>query len=132
MKRSTYEPARTHKKHKLLAPQRHKRGLPCPEDNRSTRCGSGRSFAATLAKVEQQKVELEEASRQQEVMVKELNDSRILLGDIQHQLKDVWTRSQVMEDDLLKSVRAVETLKSEMPPQIIEDYKKSPEFNMGL
>ncbi|RZS05265.1 hypothetical protein BHM03_00035734 [Ensete ventricosum] len=82
--------------------------------------------------VEQQKVELEEASRQQEVMEKELNDSRILLGDIQYQLKDVRTRSQVMEDDLLKSVRAVETLKSEMPPQIIEDYKKSPEFNMGL
>ncbi|RWW16077.1 hypothetical protein GW17_00020058 [Ensete ventricosum] len=98
MKRSTDEPARTHKKHKLLAPQRHS------------------PIAGKVARGHLQKVELEEASRQQEVMVKELNDSRILLGDIQHKLKDVWTRSQVMEDDLLKSVRAVETLKSEMPP----------------
>ncbi|RWW58956.1 hypothetical protein BHE74_00034138 [Ensete ventricosum] len=45
------------------------------------------------AAVEQQKGELEETSWQQEALEKELNESRILLGDVQGQLKNVRARS---------------------------------------
>ncbi|RRT45609.1 hypothetical protein B296_00031250 [Ensete ventricosum] len=61
-----------------------------------------RRVADLLAKVERHKGEFEEATQQQEVMDKELNDSCILLGDVQRQLKDVRARNRVMEDDLLK------------------------------
>ncbi|RWV99810.1 hypothetical protein GW17_00037263 [Ensete ventricosum] len=65
-------------------------------------------------------------------MEKELNDSHFLLEGVQHQLKDNRARSQEMEDGLLKSVRAMDTLKFEMPLKIIEDYKESLGYKMGL
>ncbi|RRT79007.1 hypothetical protein B296_00026191 [Ensete ventricosum] len=78
------------------------------------------------------KTELKDANRRRESLEMELDNSRLLLTNSQEQLKDVWARGRVMEDELLKMTCAMEGLRVELPKEAIPEYKKSVSFEMGL
>ncbi|RRT46992.1 hypothetical protein B296_00041947 [Ensete ventricosum] len=54
------------------------------------------------------------------------------LVDSKSQLRNIRTQVHEMENELLKLTRAMDALRVDLPKQAIEDYKKSPGFEMGL
>ncbi|RWW85526.1 hypothetical protein BHE74_00005780 [Ensete ventricosum] len=84
-------------------------------------------------------VELEEAREELAHLRRHLADSQGELAEFCGQLNDsksqLWnTRTQVreMETELLELTRSKDALRVDLPKRAIEDYKKSPGFEMGL
>ncbi|RZS25545.1 hypothetical protein BHM03_00058753, partial [Ensete ventricosum] len=47
-------------------------------------------------------------------------------------LKEARVRAQKMDDELLQSVKALESTRAELPRQVVDDYKESACFKKGL
>ncbi|RRT39855.1 hypothetical protein B296_00058847 [Ensete ventricosum] len=88
--------------------------------------------------VEHLRVELDKASRCRESMEVELEGAREELVNLQRQLAD--SRGELTElrgqlddsESWLRSARTQDTLRADLPKRAIEDYNKSPEFEMGI
>ncbi|RRT33117.1 hypothetical protein B296_00048004 [Ensete ventricosum] len=78
------------------------------------------------------KQERDEALQRFEASEKELIEVRSNLTEIQRLLKETRVRAQKMDDDLLQSVKALESTRAELPKQAIDRYKESTGFKKGL
>ncbi|RZS23528.1 hypothetical protein BHM03_00056482, partial [Ensete ventricosum] len=67
-----------------------------------------------------------------EASEKELTEVQSNLAEIQRLLKEAWVKAQKMDDELLQSVKALESARSELPKQAIDRYKESTDFKEGL
>ncbi|RRT39329.1 hypothetical protein B296_00044465 [Ensete ventricosum] len=63
---------------------------------------------------------------------KELNEARSDLSEVQKLLKEARVRARKMDDELLQSVKALESARAELPRQAVDDYKESAGFKEGL
>ncbi|RZR99427.1 hypothetical protein BHM03_00028969, partial [Ensete ventricosum] len=63
---------------------------------------------------------------------KELNEVQSNLAEIQRLLKKARVKTRKMDDELLQSVKALETARAELPRQAINRYKESTGFKEGL
>ncbi|RZS17300.1 hypothetical protein BHM03_00049429 [Ensete ventricosum] len=63
---------------------------------------------------------------------RQLTDSREQLDDSEGQLRGARTQVRQMETELLELTRSKDALWEDLPRRAIEDYKKSPGFEMGL
>ncbi|RZR84123.1 hypothetical protein BHM03_00010886 [Ensete ventricosum] len=63
---------------------------------------------------------------------KELNEVRGDLSKAQKQLKEAQVRARKADDDLLKSVKDLESTRAELLKRAIDDYKESAGFKEGL
>ncbi|RRT75503.1 hypothetical protein B296_00009486 [Ensete ventricosum] len=63
---------------------------------------------------------------------KELTEVRSNLAEIQRLLKEVRVRARKMDDELLQSVKALESTRAELPKQAVDRYKESTDFKEGL
>ncbi|RWW25029.1 hypothetical protein GW17_00010656 [Ensete ventricosum] len=63
---------------------------------------------------------------------KELNDARGDLSNARRQLKEAWVKVHSADDDLLKSIKEVESARAELSRRAIDDYKSSTGFKEGL
>ncbi|RWV84153.1 hypothetical protein GW17_00054161 [Ensete ventricosum] len=86
------------------------------------------SKAQSLA--ENLQVELEEATQQRESLERELGETRDALSDSRNLPK--FKSSLLICKQLAELTRAMDALRVDLPKQDIEDYKKSPGFEMGL
>ncbi|RZS08460.1 hypothetical protein BHM03_00039443 [Ensete ventricosum] len=86
------------------------------------------SKAQSLA--ENLQVELEEATQQRESLERELGETRNALSDSRNLPK--FKSSLLICKQLAELTRAMDALRVDLPKQDIEDYKKSPGFEMGL
>ncbi|RWW65929.1 hypothetical protein BHE74_00026734 [Ensete ventricosum] len=82
------------------------------------------------------KIELEEATRwREEAAFRIVNATNRALGELadsKAQLQTVRAQVCLMENELLKLTRSMETLRVDLSRQAVEDYKKSTGFEMGL
>ncbi|RRT81271.1 hypothetical protein B296_00001055 [Ensete ventricosum] len=89
-----------------------------------------------VAKAEERASELEqerdEALQRLEASEKELTEVRSNLAEIQRLLKKAWVRARKMDDELLQSVKALESARAELPKQAVDRYKESADFKEGL
>ncbi|RRT53823.1 hypothetical protein B296_00031583 [Ensete ventricosum] len=96
-----------------------------------------------VAKAEERASELEQElgktkQEQNEVLQwleaskKELTEVRSNLVEIQRLLKEARVRARKMDDELLQSVKALESARAELPKQAIDHYKESAGFKEGL
>ncbi|RZR92958.1 hypothetical protein BHM03_00021344 [Ensete ventricosum] len=69
---------------------------------------------------------------QLEASEKELTEVRSNLAEIQMLLKEVRVRARKMDDELLQSVKALESTRAELPKQAVDRYKESVGFKEGL
>ncbi|RRT33300.1 hypothetical protein B296_00043503 [Ensete ventricosum] len=81
--------------------------------------------ASVKAELEQFRSELASQERQ-------LADLRERLGDSEGQLQGARARVRQMETELLDLARSKEALREDLPKRVIEEYKESPGFEMGL
>ncbi|RZS27271.1 hypothetical protein BHM03_00060719, partial [Ensete ventricosum] len=77
------------------------------------------------------KQERNEALQRLEASEKELTEVRSNLAEIQRLLKEVRVRARKMDDELLQSVKALESTRSELPKQAVDRYKESTGFKEG-
>ncbi|RWW54347.1 hypothetical protein BHE74_00039079 [Ensete ventricosum] len=63
---------------------------------------------------------------------KELNDARGNLSEARRQLKEAWVKARKTDDDLLKSVKELESMRVELSRRAIDYYKGSTDFKEGL
>ncbi|RRT47598.1 hypothetical protein B296_00018800 [Ensete ventricosum] len=82
--------------------------------------------------LEKTKRERDEALQWLETSNKELNEARGDLSEAQRQLKEAWVRAQKMDDELLKSMKDLESTQAELLRWAIDDYKESVGFKEGL
>ncbi|RZS28488.1 hypothetical protein BHM03_00062081 [Ensete ventricosum] len=82
--------------------------------------------------LEKTKHERDEGLQRLEASDKELNEARVDLSKVQRLLKEAWVRARKMDDELLQSVKALESARAELPRQAIDDYKESAGFKEGL
>ncbi|RRT52467.1 hypothetical protein B296_00007214 [Ensete ventricosum] len=78
------------------------------------------------------KQERNEALQRLEASEKELTEVRSNLAEIQRLLKEARVRARKMDDELLQSVKALESARSELPKQAVDRYKESAGFKEGL
>ncbi|RWW56716.1 hypothetical protein BHE74_00036549 [Ensete ventricosum] len=78
------------------------------------------------------KWERDEVLQRLEASEKELTEVRSNLAEIQRLLKEVRVRAQKMDDELLQSVKALESARAELPKQAVDRYKESTGFKEGL
>ncbi|RWW66649.1 hypothetical protein BHE74_00025974 [Ensete ventricosum] len=82
--------------------------------------------------LEKTKRERDEALQWLETSNKELNEAQCDLSEAQRQLKEAWDRARKMDDELLKSMKDLESTRAELPRWAIDDYKESVGFKEGL
>ncbi|RWW64985.1 hypothetical protein BHE74_00027765 [Ensete ventricosum] len=82
--------------------------------------------------LEKTKRERDEALQRLEAFDKELNEARGNLSKIRRLLKEARVRARKMDDELLQSVKALESARAELLKQAIDDYKESVGFKEGL
>ncbi|RRT48593.1 hypothetical protein B296_00017994 [Ensete ventricosum] len=82
-----------------------------------------------LAKTQQER---NEALQRLETSDKELNEVLGDLSEARKQLKEARIRARKADDDLLKSVKELESARAELPKRAIDDYKGSVGFKEGL
>ncbi|RZS04693.1 hypothetical protein BHM03_00035068 [Ensete ventricosum] len=63
---------------------------------------------------------------------KELIEVQSNLAEIQRLLKEARVRARKMDDELLQSVKALESTRVELPKQVVDRYKESVGFKEGL
>ncbi|RZS02159.1 hypothetical protein BHM03_00032171 [Ensete ventricosum] len=96
-----------------------------------------------VAKAEEQASELEqelgktkqerdEALQRLEASEKELTEVQSNLAEIQRLLKEAQVIAQKMDDELLQSMKALESARAELPKQAVDRYKESADFKEGL
>ncbi|RRT40170.1 hypothetical protein B296_00039028 [Ensete ventricosum] len=73
-----------------------------------------------------------DSSARLEASEKELTEVRSNLVEIQRLLKEVRVRARKMDDELLQSVKALESARAELPKQTIDRYNESVDFKEGL
>ncbi|RWW89733.1 hypothetical protein BHE74_00001222 [Ensete ventricosum] len=78
------------------------------------------------------KRERDEVLQRLEASEKELTEFRSNLAEIQRLLKEVQVRARKMDDELLQSVKALESARAELPKQAVDRYKESADFKEGL
>ncbi|RZS26566.1 hypothetical protein BHM03_00059920 [Ensete ventricosum] len=78
------------------------------------------------------KQERDEALQRLEASEKELTEVQSNLVEIQRLLKEARVRAQKMNDELLQSVKALESARSELPKQAVDLYKESANIKEGL
>ncbi|RZS06998.1 hypothetical protein BHM03_00037756 [Ensete ventricosum] len=78
------------------------------------------------------KRERDEALQRLEASEKELTEVRSNLVEIQRLLKEARVRARKMDDELLQSVKALESAQAERPKQAIDRCKESIGFKEGL
>ncbi|RWW65858.1 hypothetical protein BHE74_00026805, partial [Ensete ventricosum] len=104
---------------------------------------AAKEMVLAVAKVEERASELEqelgktkqerdEALQRLETSEKELTEVQSNLAEIQRLLKEARVRARKMDDELLQSVKALESARSELPKQAIDRYKESADFKEGL
>ncbi|RZR85506.1 hypothetical protein BHM03_00012509 [Ensete ventricosum] len=106
-----------------------------PVRGASSRQGDGdaEKRASELEKeLEKTKREQDEALQWLETSNKELNEAQCDLSEAQRQLKEAWDRARKMDDELLKSMKDLESTRAELPRWAIDDYKESVGFKEGL
>ncbi|RRT77853.1 hypothetical protein B296_00022529 [Ensete ventricosum] len=54
------------------------------------------------------------------------------LSEAQRQLKEAWVRARKMDDELLQSMKDLESTRAELPRRAIDNYKESASFKEGL
>ncbi|RRT35277.1 hypothetical protein B296_00047107 [Ensete ventricosum] len=74
----------------------------------------------------------DEALQRLEASEKELTEVRSNLAEIQRLLKEERVRAQKMDDELLQSMKALESARAELPKQAVDRYKESAGFKEGL
>ncbi|RZR94936.1 hypothetical protein BHM03_00023753, partial [Ensete ventricosum] len=82
--------------------------------------------------VEKTKRERGEALLRHEASEKELHEVRSHLGDSQRLLKEARVKARKMDDELLQTVKALESARAELPRQSVVQYKESLGFKEGL
>ncbi|RRT33787.1 hypothetical protein B296_00026684 [Ensete ventricosum] len=78
------------------------------------------------------KQERDEAFQRLEASEKELIEVQSNLAEIQRLLKEARVRARKMNDELLQSMKALESARSELPKQAVDLYKESTGFKEGL
>ncbi|RZS24028.1 hypothetical protein BHM03_00057043 [Ensete ventricosum] len=63
---------------------------------------------------------------------KELTEVRSNLAEIQRLLKEARVRARKMDDELLQSVKALESARAELPKKAVDTYKESAGLKEGL
>ncbi|RWW74437.1 hypothetical protein BHE74_00017623 [Ensete ventricosum] len=66
-----------------------------------------------------------------EVLIDQATKAKVWVIDAQKQLKGLLARGRKMEGDLLKAIRELETLRTELPWKVVE-YKETIGFKLGL
>ncbi|RRT40766.1 hypothetical protein B296_00035262 [Ensete ventricosum] len=82
--------------------------------------------------LEKTKRERDEALQRLEISDKELNEARDNLSEAQRQLMKAWVKARRMDNELLKSMKDLESTRAELPRRAIDDYKGSVGFKEGL
>ncbi|RRT84709.1 hypothetical protein B296_00010767 [Ensete ventricosum] len=82
--------------------------------------------------LEKMKHERDEAFLRIETSDKELNDVRSDLSEARRQLKEVGVKAHRTDDDMLKLVKELESVRAGLSRQAIDDYKGSTGFKEGL
>ncbi|RWW43355.1 hypothetical protein BHE74_00051001 [Ensete ventricosum] len=82
--------------------------------------------------LEKTKREWDEVLQRLEASEKEQTEVRSNLAEIQRLLKEARVRAQKMDDELLQSVKALESAQAELPKQVVDRYKESAGFKEGL
>ncbi|RWW67723.1 hypothetical protein BHE74_00024822 [Ensete ventricosum] len=82
--------------------------------------------------LEKTKRERDEALQRLEASDKELNEARGDLFEVQKLLKEAQVRARKMDDELLQSVKALESAQAELLRQAVDDYKESVGFKEDL
>ncbi|RWW61232.1 hypothetical protein BHE74_00031713 [Ensete ventricosum] len=85
-----------------------------------------------LARAAKEMVLRDEVLQQFEASEKELIEVRSNLAEIQRLLKEARVRARKMDDELLQSVKALESTRAELPKQAVDRYKESVGFKEGL
>ncbi|RWW00259.1 hypothetical protein GW17_00036771 [Ensete ventricosum] len=85
-----------------------------------------------VAELEKTQQERTKALQRLETSHKELNEVRGDLSEARKQLKEARVKAQKPEDDLLKSVKDLESTRAELPKGAVNDYKESADFKEGL
>ncbi|RRT70698.1 hypothetical protein B296_00001749 [Ensete ventricosum] len=83
-------------------------------------------------KLEKMKRERDEVLQWLETSDKELNEARGDLFEAQRQLKEARVRARKMDDELLQSMKDLESTRVELPKWTINDYKESAGFKESL
>ncbi|RZS01507.1 hypothetical protein BHM03_00031378 [Ensete ventricosum] len=65
--------------------------------------------------LEKTKRERDEALQRLEISYKELNEARDDLSEAQRQLTEAWVKARRMDDELLKSMKDLESTRAELP-----------------
>ncbi|RRT33853.1 hypothetical protein B296_00044194 [Ensete ventricosum] len=78
------------------------------------------------------KQERDEALQWLKASEKELTKVRSNLAENQRLLKEARVRARKIDDELLQSVKALESVRSELPKQAVDRYKESADFKEGL
>ncbi|RRT84645.1 hypothetical protein B296_00011508 [Ensete ventricosum] len=101
--------------------------------------GGPEAVAAAKERATKLEKELEKTKREQdevlqrlEISDKELNEARGDLSEAQRQLKEARVRARRADDELLKSMKELESVRVELPRQVTNDYKGSASFKEGL
>ncbi|RZR77988.1 hypothetical protein BHM03_00003208 [Ensete ventricosum] len=101
--------------------------------------GGPEAVAAAKERATKLEKELEKTKREQdevlqrlEISDKELNEARGDLSEAQRQLKEAQVRARRADDELLKSMKELESVRVELPRQVTNDYKGSASFKEGL
>ncbi|RRT37748.1 hypothetical protein B296_00038580 [Ensete ventricosum] len=82
--------------------------------------------------LEKTRREQDEALLRREVSKKELNEGRSNLAEVQRLLKEARVRARKMDDELLQVMKALESVRAELPKQAVIQYKESLGFKEGL
>ncbi|RRT48715.1 hypothetical protein B296_00041952 [Ensete ventricosum] len=85
-----------------------------------------------VAELEKTQQERTKALQRLESSHKESNEVRGDLSEARKQLKEARVRARKAEDDLLKSVKDLESTRAELPKRAVNDYKESVDFKEGL
>ncbi|RZS17340.1 hypothetical protein BHM03_00049467 [Ensete ventricosum] len=99
--------------------------------------GGSEAVAAAEERASELEKELEKTKRERDEALQRLetSDKELTRGDLseaQRQLKEARVRARKMEDELLKSMKDLESTQVELPRRAIDDYKESVGFKEGL
>ncbi|RWV77136.1 hypothetical protein BHE74_00049940, partial [Ensete ventricosum] len=61
-----------------------------------------------------------------------LYDTHNLLNDAQKQIKDLLSRGRKIEDNLLEAIQELRALRAELSRKVVEEYKETVGFKLGL
>ncbi|RZR95759.1 hypothetical protein BHM03_00024635 [Ensete ventricosum] len=75
---------------------------------------------------------LARATKEMVLVISRPSPSRGDLSEAQRQLKEAWVRARKMDDELLQSMKDLESTRAELPRRAVDNYKESASFKEGL